>query len=114
MAAKSTASPWAATPNEQKSGGWVAHDARLSGGVCVPPERPFAVVKYDAELALTFRMQTSMEVCLRFRIALAAREKKYPSEFLDRVLGQVGLTEKGHTLLVVANDVPPMESVLIA
>jgi len=38
MAAKSTMPLWAATPNEEESGGRVAHNTRVLRGPFIPPE----------------------------------------------------------------------------
>jgi hypothetical protein len=114
MAAKSAIPLWAATPNEEESGGRVAHNARVLGGPFVPSEGPFAFPDYHVEISLAFRTQTGREVCVRLRVAPSASNKEYPSEHFDRVLGQVGLSQKSDAQLVVAHNVPTVQGVLIA
>jgi hypothetical protein len=59
-------------------------------------------------------MKTGVEVFVGGGIACPARNKQYPSKHLDRVFRQVGLTKKCAPYLVVTDNVPPMQSVLIA
>jgi hypothetical protein len=106
-------SRWAATPNEKKSSGWVTHNARFPGEMLIPSERPFASLDYHAEILLAVRSQTGIEVCVRFRVVFSSCKKEYPSQHLDRVLGQVGLAQKADAQFVVANNVPPVQSVFI-
>jgi hypothetical protein len=114
MTAKPTLPLWAATPNEEESGGRVALDARVSGGLFIPFEGPFALLDLHAEIPLAVRPQTGIEIGTRLRVALLACDKENPSKHLDRMLGQVGLTQMVEGQLVVANDVPPVQSVLIS
>ena len=114
IAAKSTVPLWAATPNEEESGGRVAHDAGVLRGSFVPSERPFAFPDYHAEISHAFRTQTGREVCVGLRVAPSARNKQYPSKHFDRVLGELGLSQKGEAQLVVAHNVPTVQRMLIA
>jgi hypothetical protein len=113
MAAKSTMPLWAATPNEEEPGGGVADNARFTRGVFIPSEGSLAFLKYHAQISLAFRVQTGIEVCVRFGVPLPAGYEEYLSEHLDRVLGKVRLAQKGDAQLVVANDVPAVQSMLI-
>jgi hypothetical protein len=83
VTAKSTLPHWAATPDEEKAGGRVASNASVPGGVFVPSEGCFAVLDEHAEISLAFRPQAGIEVCVRLRVALSARDKEYPSEHFD-------------------------------
>jgi hypothetical protein len=114
IAAKSTMALWAATPNEEESGGRVAHNARVIGGLFIPLEGPGAPPDYHAEIPLAFRTQTGREVCVRLRVAPSACNEQYPSQHVDRVLGQLWLSQKGEAQLVVAHNVPTVQRMFIA
>jgi hypothetical protein len=59
-------------------------------------------------------MKTGQKVRSRSGIAFPAGNEQYPSKDLDRVLRQVGLTEQCAPYLVIADNVPPMQSMFIA
>jgi hypothetical protein len=102
------------TPDEEVPGGWVAHDTGFLGGGVAPTESRLSIPNKYQEISGSFRMKTGVEVVVGCGIARPAGNEQYPPEHLDRVLGQIGLSEECASHLVVTDNVPSMQSMLIA
>jgi hypothetical protein len=103
-----------AAPDEELSGGWVAHKTGLVGSAFIPAEGRRAILDEHTEIALTFRVQTSAEIRVGVWIALPTSYEQYLPQHIDRVLGQLGLAEKCDAYLVVTDNVPPMQCMFIS
>jgi hypothetical protein len=95
-------------------GGWVAHNTAFGGGVLIPTESRLAASNQYEEIPFAFRTKNCVELCVGGWIALSSGNKQYPSEDLDRVFRQVGLSEQCAPYLVVTDDVPSMQRVFIS
>jgi hypothetical protein len=114
LTAESSISLRVSTPDEEMPGGWVAHDAECVEGGVAPTEIRLTILNKYQQISGPFRMKTGVEVFVGCGIARPASNEKYPPEHLDGVLGQIGLSEECASHLVVTDNVPPMQSMLIA
>ena len=114
LAAESSMTVWVSTPDEEKPGGRVAPDTTLVGGRVAPTDSRLATTNTHHEIPGSIRMKTGLEVVVGCGIARPAGDKQYLTEHFDRVLGQVGLSEEFVPLLIVTDDVPPMQRMFIA
>jgi len=95
-------------------GGCVALNTAFVGEETIPTERGLTTPNQYEEIPFPFRMKTGAEGCIGGWVACPAGNEQYPAKYLDRVLGQVGLSEECGSCLVVTNDVPPVQSVFIS
>jgi hypothetical protein len=102
------------TPDEEMSGGSVTYNTTLVGEEFIPTEGRLALPNQHEEIPLSFRLKTGVEVFFGGGIACPAGNEQYPPEHLDRVFRQFGLSKERAPYLVVTDNVPPMQGVLIA
>jgi hypothetical protein len=112
--AESLASLRVATPDEQVSRRWITLDYLLAIRRTFPSQRCLLVPDKHIEIALTFRAKAGVEILMGRRIVTPTGNKKYLSEHLNRVLRQFTLSDERARHLILTDNIPSMQRVLIA